>query len=206
VHWRGLQRHEEYRRVFEKLFEELKVTKPDIIMIAGDIVHNKTQGISPELIDQLTWWFKEMVKICDVHVILGNHDGNLVNSYRQDAISPIINAIDDDRIFLYKESGTYNFAPGYNWCVFSVFDEEGWSRVKPVEGEINIALFHGSVTGSVTDAGWELESELAVDFFKDYDYVMLGDIHRQQFLDYREYEIEIDEEDLHKYPNAEVIS
>lgn len=206
VHFRSLARHAEYKRAFTKMMADLRENvKPDIIVICGDIVHSKTQGISPELIDHLTWWFNGLASICDVHVILGNHDGNLMNAERQDAISPIVNAINDPRIHLYKKSGVYSIMKGVNLCVFSLFDEKGWQSVKPVEGDVNIALYHGSVRGSTTDVGWELESDVGVDFFDGFDFVFLGDIHRQQYLDYREVELEIDEDDLGKYPGATIV-
>ena len=47
IHFRGLSRHEEYRRAFTNFFEQIKVLKPDVIYVGGDIVHSKTQGISP---------------------------------------------------------------------------------------------------------------------------------------------------------------
>ena len=50
-----------------------------------------------------------------------------------------------------------------------------------------------------------IEDGLTVDFFKDYDFAFLGDIHRTQFLGYRDVELVIDKADLSKYPNAEVI-
>ena len=53
VHWRGLSRHDEYRESFEDFFSQARKLKPDGIVIAGDIVHSKTQGISPELINNL---------------------------------------------------------------------------------------------------------------------------------------------------------
>ena len=71
VHWRGLSRHEEYKNVFTKIFNEIRNEKVDAIVIAGDIVHTKTQGISPEVIDHLTWWFKSFAKIAPVYVTLG---------------------------------------------------------------------------------------------------------------------------------------
>ena len=186
VHWRGLSRHDEYRRAFSALFDDLRENvKPDAIVIVGDIVHSKTQGISPELIDNLVWWFRGMASICPVHVSLGNHDLNLSNLQRQDAISPVINALNDPRIRLYKQSGVYRMCPGFNWCVFSVSDEPGWRIVYPVPGEVNIALFHGSVGGSHTDTGWELESDRDVSSFDGYDFVMLGDIHSHQYLAHR---------------------
>jgi DNA repair exonuclease SbcCD ATPase subunit len=184
VHWRGLTRHEEYRESFAALFDKLRELDPNTIFIGGDIVHTKTQGISPELIDNLNWWFTEMASICPVHVILGNHDGLILNKDRQDAISPIINALGNDRIHLYKKSGTYPTGiPGFNWCVFSCFDEEGWPEVRPVAGDVNIATYHGSVVGSLTDVDWEIEGEVDLEFFKGYDFGFLGDIHRLQYLD-----------------------
>jgi len=182
VHWRSLTRHEEYRKSFEDAFEKMRVLKPDYILIAGDIVHSKTQGISPELISNLTWWFREMSKIAEVHVTLGNHDGLILNPDREDAITPIVNAIDDNNIKLYKKSGIYPLTKDYNLCVFSCFDEDGWESVKPENGKTNIATFHGPVNGSHTDENWNLEGSVNVSFFDGFDYILLGDIHKQQFI------------------------
>lgn len=187
VHFRGLKRHKEYKEVFEDFFKKAKKIKPDIIYIGGDIVHNKTQGISPELIDILSWWFTSMAEICPVHVILGNHDGLILNEDRQDAITPIISALDNSNIFLYKKSGTYPTGiKGYNWCVFSCFDEKNWDKVKPVDGEVNIACYHGAVRGSLTDTDWNIEGEVNLSFFDGFDFGFLGDIHKKQFLDNEE--------------------
>ena len=90
IHWRGLSRHSEYKESFSEAFEKMRKLSPDVIYVGGDIVHSKTQGISPELIDSLCWWFTEMSRIAPVHVILGNHDGLQHNTDRQDAISPIL--------------------------------------------------------------------------------------------------------------------
>ena len=183
IHWRGLSRHDEYRKSFSAFINQAKDLNPDVIYIGGDIVHSKTQGISPELIDCLCWWFDELSKICHVHVILGNHDGLLNNKDRQDAISPILSALDNNRVHLYKKSGVYpTGVTGFNWCVFSCFDEDGWDRIVPVKDEINIALYHGCVWGSKTDIDWEVEGEIDVEFFSEYDFALLGDIHKPQFL------------------------
>ena len=72
VHWRGLSRHQEYVLAFKDLFKQAKKIKPDVIYVGGDIVHSKTQGISPELVENLVWWFNEMASIAPTHVILGN--------------------------------------------------------------------------------------------------------------------------------------
>tara|TARA_R110001592_G_scaffold6744_3_gene36395 strand:- start:7418 stop:10552 length:3135 start_codon:yes stop_codon:yes gene_type:complete len=185
VHWRGYQRHKEYKDSFSDMFNQLKNLNVDAICVAGDIVHSKTQGISPELIDCLNWWFTELSRIAPTHVILGNHDGLMNNKDRQDAISPILNALNLQNVYLYKQSGVYqdpNF-PEFNWCAFSPFDEEGYKNVKPKKGKINIAMYHGAVWGSHTDMDFMLDGDCKMDFFRGFEYVMLGDIHKRQQLD-----------------------
>ena len=132
VHFRGLTRHDEYRESFTAFFEKAKELSPDAIFVGGDIVHSKTQGISPELIDILNWWFTGLAEIAPTHIILGNHDGLMMNKDRQDAISPIITLLDNPNIYLYKKSGVYPIGTsGFNWCVFSCFDEENFDKVIP---------------------------------------------------------------------------
>lgn len=183
VHFRGLSRHDEYRQVFEAAFIKLRKISPDVIYIGGDIVHSKTQGITPELIDILTWWFKNLADIAPVDVILGNHDGLLLNKDRQDAITPVVSAIASDKIRLFKQSGVYD-APvkGFKWCVFSPFDEEGWPDVNPIDDNINIALYHGPVRGSKSDSDYDLDGHVSIDLFEKFDFGLFGDIHRRQYL------------------------
>jgi len=184
IHFRSLKRHDEYKIVFEKLFNSLRKENVDLIFIGGDIVHSKTQGITPEIIDLLNWWFTSLCEIAPTHVILGNHDGLILNKDRQDAITPIINALNNPRLYLYKDSGVYySGIENINWCVFSCFDEENWSKVRPENGFINIACFHGAVWGSKTDVDWELEGEVQSSLFNDFDFTFLGDIHKFQYLD-----------------------
>ena len=188
VHWRGMTRHDEYERVFDTFFERLEKISPDIIYIGGDIFHTKTQNISPEIISIMGRWFERMTHYGHVVVTLGNHDGNLLNRSREDAISPIVSLLNNEHITLFKRSGVYTLDkfPNLNWCVFSCFDEAGWPDVRPCESGINIACFHGSVEKAKTDTGYELESDVDIDFFDGYDFGLLGDIHQMQFLAYRD--------------------
>jgi len=205
IHWRGLSRHSEYREVFTAFSKQVKEQGVDHIFVGGDIFHTKTSGLSPEYIEQMIWWLNSMAESAEVHLTLGNHDGNLVNLSRQDAITPIVSALQNPRVHLYKQSGVYEFSPGYTWCIFSLFDEEGWVNVKPVPGKINIACFHGSVWGATTETDWLIEEGLTVDSFKQFDFCFLGDIHKMQYLAARDVEQVIDAADLAKYPGAEVI-
>ena len=184
IHFRGLSRHDEYRNVFEQSYTKLRDLKPDVIFLGGDIVHSKTQGISPELIEILRWWFTSLAEIAPVHVILGNHDGLMFNEDRLDAITPIVRSLNSDRIQLMKGTGIYpTGVPGFEWGVFCCFDSKSWPELKPSGDNVSIAAFHGPVNGSLTDQDWEINGDsVKVDFFKDFDYTMLGDIHKRQFF------------------------
>lgn len=206
VHVRSLSRHDEYKEIFTTFVKQCREQKINHVFIGGDLFHTKCAGMSPECVEFMCWWLTELATVADLHVTLGNHDGSLVNKGRQDAISPIVAALNNPRIHLYKTSGVYEFAPGYVLGVFSLFDEEGWDRVKPVPGKVNIACYHGSVAGAMTETDWAIEGDITVDFFAGWHFAFLGDIHRLQFLAEREIELEIDAGDLAKYPGAEVLS
>lgn len=188
LHIRGLSRHNEVASVLQALLNDIVSKKIDYLFIGGDFFHTKCSGITPEFIEFSTHWLTKLADKVSVHMILGNHDGLISNASRQDAITPIVNALNHPNIKLYKQSGVYQFHPGYNWCVYSLFDKEGWDSVKPVDGEVNIACYHGPVVGALTESNWEITDGLTVEFFKSkgYDIVMLGDIHHTQFLDHKE--------------------
>ena len=183
VHWRGLSRHSEYRRAFSEAFDILREEGVDAIFVVGDIVHSKTQGISPELIDSLCWWFREMNSIAETYITLGNHDGLIMNKDREDAISPIVRALDLPNLHLVKMTEKVAYDEALDISNFSCFDEVSWPNLSPTPGKLNVALFHGAVRGSKTDIDWELDGEVDAQMFEGYDFVFLGDIHKYQYLD-----------------------
>ena len=185
IHWRGITRHEEYTQAFTELYRQLQEeVKPDYILCGGDIFHTKTMGITPEVIDKITWMFNELASIAPVYSILGNHDGNLTNDTRQDTISPIVAAINNPRITLFKKSGNHIIdGTVINLCVLSCFDDLGWKDVQTDQDLINIALYHGSVRGCKTDSDWVMShGETDISMFERFDFALLGDIHKPQFL------------------------
>ena len=95
THIKNLKYHYEYRVVFEQLYEALRKEKVDYIVHCGDIAHTKTQ-ISPEFVEMCSQFFRNLAEIAPTYIILGNHDGNLKNSSRQDALTPIVEALDLD--------------------------------------------------------------------------------------------------------------
>ena len=126
-----------------------------------------------------------LASIAPTYVILGNHDGNLKNSSRQDAITPVAEALDDPNLFLLKDSGEVNLNGNFTLNVLSVFDRDNW--ISPSDNrKINIALYHGAISNSRTDLGWIMEhGEDNLSIFEEFDYAFLGDIHKtNQILDH----------------------
>jgi DNA repair exonuclease SbcCD ATPase subunit/predicted phosphodiesterase len=185
THIRNLKYHKEYRAVFSQLYENLREQKPDYIVHCGDIAHTKTQ-ISPEYVEMCSDFLKSLADIAPTYVILGNHDGNLRNSSRQDALTPIVKALEHPSLHLMRNAGETRLEGGFTLNVLSVFDEDNW--VQPTdEKRINIALYHGSISRCQTDLGWTMErGENDIGVFDNFDYGFLGDIHKtNQILDER---------------------
>ena len=185
VHVRNVKRHKEYEIVFKRLYSYIKKTKTpnSLIYVAGDIVHAKTD-MSPELINVVSKFFRELANLAPTIVITGNHDCNLNNSYRLDALSPIVKALDHQDLHYLKDNGIYLIS-GVHFNVLSVYDKPAdYIKADTFEGDYKIALHHGSVHNASTDAGFTLSNtHVTTEMFKGHDLVLLGDIHRPQFLD-----------------------
>ena len=182
THIKNLKYHEDYRACFEQMYEILREQKVDYIIHCGDIAHTKTQ-ISPEFVEMASGFFSNLASIAPTFIILGNHDGNLKNSTRQDAITPIVQALDIQNLVLLKGSVEREIDAGLTINVLSVFDRDNWQPPSQPDN-INIALYHGAISNCQTDAGWVMEfGEDELSIFEQFDFAMLGDIHKRQFLD-----------------------
>tara|TARA_R100000664_G_scaffold9506_2_gene15932 strand:- start:2670 stop:5816 length:3147 start_codon:yes stop_codon:yes gene_type:complete len=185
THIRNLKYHTEYKEVFSELYKEIKKQKVDYIIHCGDIAHTKTQ-ISPEFVELCSDFFRNLAEIAPTYIILGNHDGNLRNFSRQDALSPIVEALDIPNLHLAKNSSQIALESPFSLNVLSIFDKDNWD-LDLDEEKINIALYHGAVKGAKTDVGYILEhGDVDIETLKRFDYAFLGDIHKtNQRLDTR---------------------
>ncbi|AGF85137.1 DNA repair protein [Moumouvirus goulette] len=196
IHIRNTQRHQEYRDVFEKTYCKLKSSIGNnkdcsLIVLTGDIMHTKTE-LSPEAISIAYHFFKCLNEIAPVILIPGNHDCNLSNKNRLDALSPIVEDVGKlQNLYYLKKSGIYQYQ-NIVFGVTSVFDDvlvsakkintEMWNKIKQKK-KYKIALYHGPVHNAKTDVGFRMNNEqLLAEDFDGYDYVMLGDIHKFQFM------------------------
>ena len=182
LHIRNLQRHKEYRLIFQKFLKQVKKDKIEdsIIYLAGDIAHAKTE-MSPELIQEISWFLTECAKLRETVLITGNHDCNLNNNHRLDVLTPIVDNLNNPRIHYLRDTGVYNIH-NLTFCVYSILDnKENWPHGSTVKGENTICLFHGPVNKAETDIGYTVSSNsFQVDMFDGFDMAMLGDIHKRQ--------------------------
>lgn len=197
MHLRLTQRHQEYRQVFRRLFKQLKEQKPDRIAIPGDLVHSKIT-MSPELIALMEFFLNGLRRIAPVDVLPGNHDLNMSNKDRMDALSPVINSIRKQKgnlhsINYYTKTGLYE-VPDTNivYAIWSMMDGKELKITDKDPDKIYIGMFHGAVRGSRMDNNYFLEtSDATEETFDGCDIVLLGDIHgRQGFGEHDVVEIE----------------
>ena len=192
IHIRKLHRFVEYRDVFSRLYKKLEELKPDLIYIGGDVVHGKLDT-SPEEIRLVADFFLNLADISDLLIIPGNHDCNLNNTSREDVLSPIVDLVQqiNPRIHYWKKSGVYDLG-GCKFGFLSVFDitKDGKPNVKnlplakDIKGKDKIAVFHGGVGRFEVDTGlWMSDDNVNANNFDGYDMVLLGDIHKRQFID-----------------------
>jgi DNA repair exonuclease SbcCD ATPase subunit/DNA repair exonuclease SbcCD nuclease subunit len=179
IHIRNLKRHKEYSLVFNRLYDYLKSVRDDdsIILLAGDIVHAKTD-MTPEVVDMTQNFLRSLSDIMPTILIPGNHDANLNNPSRLDALSPIVQALNHPNLHYYKNTTIFEFG-GVTFAHKSVFDgSDGFIPSSDVDGEFKIGLFHGPVDGIQTEHGFKIDNKkVTVESFNGYDLVLLGDIH-----------------------------
>lgn len=183
IHIRNNQYHDNYKKIFKELYKDLIKEKVNYIFVLGDIAHTKV-NLSAEYFNLAHDFYENLSKIAPVISILGNHDANLANPTRMDAVTPIIEAMNDNNITLLKYSAIHDIK-NTNIRIYhlSVFDNN-WPDIENLDNDkINIAFYHGPISGCSTDAGFKLENKTKLNIFKSFDYVFLGDIHKCQSLD-----------------------
>jgi|SaaInlStandDraft_4_1057021.scaffolds.fasta_scaffold03094_3 DNA repair exonuclease SbcCD ATPase subunit/predicted MPP superfamily phosphohydrolase len=182
------RRYAEYKEVFNKLYDYLD-NEPNkdksLIVICGDILHSKNE-LNPESVTLIVDFLKRLGNMMDVILIMGNHDCNLSNKNNIDSLTPLVNEISSDhKLFYLRETGIYKYN-NISFGVTSLLDEKLVSAdmIKSKSNDnIKIGLYHGPVHGALTDVGYRMNrNEFLVDKFDGYDLVLLGDIHRFQYM------------------------
>lgn len=184
VHIRNWKRHKEYKLVFDQLFEVAKqLPENSIITVGGDIVHAKTD-MSPELIHMLSYLLFSLADIRPTVVICGNHDTNLNNNHRLDALTPVVEAKQHPNLFYLRDSGVHKIGDVIInvMSLLDPVDKYKTADAITTKRKCLIAMYHGTIANSKVDSGLNIAHGLDWDTFAGHDLVLLGDIHKRQVL------------------------
>ena len=199
-----ISRYEEYNDVFDNTIisiadeiQKLELKINDyIIIITGDIFHNKNNIGNYGLLLYKNF-IENLVKLGRVIIFHGNHDRNQseieqpslvfsstfnINNLTilTNTISFIINNVGfsyvsiDDTLDVYRNSGRIQDLPEFPMFTSDV--------------KYKIALFHGSFQSAKLFNGDCIRDEnnpYPLEWVKDFDYVLLGDIHKRQVFNYK---------------------
>lgn len=186
IHIRPLDRHEEYRECFEKLYRKIKKHRGSYeeccCVIVGDILHEKDR-LKPENIVLVREFLRNLIGICGyVIIISGNHDLVENNIDRVDNLYAITQDLD---VIYLRLSGAYrinNIVFGVTSLIDKIVIQRG--SIETVNNTVYIGLFHGMIKGCKLDNGRisRRGDLLNLRDFIGYDIVMLGDIHKVQYF------------------------
>jgi len=183
LHIRLFKDHDLYRKILEDAINQWRDIEPDRIVFTGDLVHSKNQ-MTPELIEMVSWILKECSYIAKTIIIPGNHDFLVNNIDRLDALSPIIDSLNNKNIVYYKDRGVYE-DENISWCVYSQYQGNIPPEISEAKG-IKVGLFHGPIQGMTTDLGYDFgDHAYDVEKFDGLDIVLCGDIHKRQEFSFK---------------------
>jgi DNA repair exonuclease SbcCD ATPase subunit/DNA repair exonuclease SbcCD nuclease subunit len=169
-----------------------------ITVIAGDIFHNKGR-IESAGFQLFSRFLQKLSKLTPVYFICGNHDFRQedprIPDMLESMLDPWLDAGAGSRIHYWKDTGHYEVG-NVGFGVVSVKDTlragntSGLVKKLPEYPSVGmfsegvshrIALFHGTVKACKLQNGMESNGVVyPLEWFKGYDYLVLGDVHKQQ--------------------------
>lgn len=187
----NIDRLNEQKSQFDKVYNKLDFIKPDIIILCGDtldkhIMINEAKVVASEFLKRLSYFTNQII------ITLGNHEVNRNNLKRTSSIESLVKVINNPKIIFLKESGfiddnkfnkltycNWNFGDYVNPYVDFVDD---YNKVI-ANGNFIIDLHHDPINSSKNSFGrvFNDDSYLNLNDFKG-DLLLLGDIHQRQFF------------------------
>ena len=200
IHIRLNERHEEYEDVFHRMYSEIDkiVTRKGeggkekgLVVITGDTLHDNS-SLTAECIKMTICLFQNLASRLKTILILGNHDVRPLFG-KEDNITGLLYGKKIENFHFLKYSGIYHFG-NIVFGVSSLWDSgEGKDILFPAseidayrkDGEeiIKIGLYHGMVGRIELNRLYKAKGQFTAEQFDGYDYVLLGDVHKHQFLD-----------------------
>ena len=180
IHIRNTTRYNEYDLQLKKFIKDISAIKPKYVVVAGDLFHSQTI-LSPESFFLARNFIRNILKVCKIIIIPGNHDLNLNQLKRMDGVTSFIDEFSEDEIFYLKKSGNYDFDDEVTFSSFSIIDKD-YPKL-PNNNKKKVALYHGTISGSENNFGFKFTSNDTISIFNGWDIALLGDIHKMQYLD-----------------------
>ena len=184
IHIRNYGRYDEYEEVFNRLYEILKIEKPNIICNLGDTfdqfidISNEAKLQAGNFLNNLTLYCDEVVQV------IGNHDIRKRNLKRVNSVETIIKLIDNPKI---KYLDTSNFFVDELYPIVWVNHSHLEKNINPwidiphskEKGKIYIDLFHDPINGAVGDNGMIFNKPILknIQDFKG-EISLFGDLHK----------------------------
>ena len=197
-------RYDEYNDVFNEtiisISNQIKklnlLLNEYIIIISGDIFHNKNIIGNYGLLLYKNF-IEHLVKLGRVIIFHGNHDRNQSEIDQPSLV--FSSTFNIDNLTILNDSTTFNIDNiGFSYVniddTLDIYRNSGRIQDLPTFPEIigdvkyKIALFHGSFQNAKLFNGDCIRDEnnpYPLEWVKDFDYVLLGDIHKRQVFNYK---------------------
>jgi len=197
-------RYDEYKLVFDNTIISIKeqILKNNfkydefVIILTGDIYHNKNVISNYGLLLYKSF-IQELVKINRVYIIHGNHD--FIQSELNHPTLVSSSSFNIDNLIILDKTTTFNINDiGFSYVsiddTLDIYRNSGRIQDLPkfpdIIGDVKykIALFHGLFAYAKLYNGQEVREEYKpypLEWVKDFDYVLLGDVHKRQIFNYK---------------------
>jgi DNA repair exonuclease SbcCD ATPase subunit len=183
IHIRLFQRQNEYNHVFHQLYDYIiQFPKGNhLIIITGDILHSKNE-LSPECCQLTLDFLQSLSEIYPTLFILGNHDCLLNNLDRIDSLSSILYERHIPNLYFLRNTDVYRY-DNIAFYVDSLIDTLSPFSENVPDDVTKIGLYHGQIEGWKNASHYvSTVGERTVNDFPMMDFVLLGDIHKHQFM------------------------
>ena len=179
-----LEREQEYENVLNRTVSIINDDKrKKMVVICGDLFHDKTKPYQEANILARDF-MKDLGDVSEIVIIQGNHDINIDNENRKDSIKSTLRKLETKYPIHYLTENKIYKINGINFGLTKMTNELPTPTGIKNLFELYIGLYHGTLYKSRTDEGYEFNDTARIkgSDFKDYDIVMLGDIHKYQYL------------------------
>lgn len=183
-------RHDEFRLVFSRLFNIIRTRVGNnndncLIVITGDIIDS--WNLSPAAKELLNEFYTEATSITSCISIPGNHEYKGLDKKYNNPLYPLIdqnfNTGNANKSYTIGENKCYLYENIIFGLTTPFADKVTPCKIK--QGDlIKIGLYHGTIYNAENYQKFKFkdDSYFGCDDFSDYQYVLLGDIHKEQSM------------------------